>query len=144
MEFSIGDLFDNQYEVETPVRTMGKAEIEEAVRRFIQINLDTTDLATLYVYLKQMEFAVKTGIEHLKEQAFDSLGQQLGGLSSGKFLGHDVVISYPGEWNYSPAVDSLKERHKKELGGLQEQERQMGMARRVHGKGRITVTLRER
>lgn len=144
MEFPIGALLDNEHEIETPVRTMSKAEIEEAARRFIEANLEITDSATLYVHLKQIEYAVKIGLEHLKDQAFDSLGERMDGLTSGEFLGHAVAICYPNEWHYSPTVNDLKEQHKKELAGLQEQERQIGVARQIHGKGRITVTLKEK
>jgi hypothetical protein len=144
MELSISDLLDNEHEIESPVCAMGKAEIEEIVRKFIETNLEITDSGTLYLHLKQLEYAIKTGIEQLKEQAFNSLGEHLGGASSGKLFGHDVSIAYPNEWHYSSAVDDLKERQKKELAGLQNQERQIGIARQVQGKGRITITLREK
>lgn len=144
MEFSIGEIFDHEYEIESPICTMGKAKIEEAVRKFIETNLENTDSGTLYLHLKQLEYAIKTGIEQLKEQAFNSFGEHLSGASSGKLFGHDVAIAYPNEWHYSAAVEELKERQKKELAGLQEKEREIGIARQVQGKGRITITLRER
>jgi hypothetical protein len=142
VESNIGIDTNNQW-LPTLGLSHSKAEIEELVQKFIEDRLAYTDSGSLYVFMKQLEYAIKTGIEHLKDGAFDSLGEHLGGLSSGKFLSHDVVISYPNEWHYSQAVDNLKEVQKKELTQLQEQEKQNNIARRVQGKGRITVTLRD-
>ena len=140
VELSIGDPLGN--ELEPSMCRMGKVEIEEGVRKFIDANLEHSDSSTLYLYLKQLEYAIKIGIEQLKEQAFDSIGKHLGGSSSGKLFGHDVVIAYPNEWHYGPSVEELKERQKEELAALQKQERTIGIARQVQGKGRITITLR--
>jgi hypothetical protein len=151
METSIGSLLTtmngqvaDQGEVQVlRFRSLNKAEIEVEVQRFIETGLEQSDSGTLYVFMKQLEYAIKTSIEHLKDGAFNSLGEHLGGLSSGRFLGHDVSISYPSEWHYSQAVETLKETQKKELTQLQDQEKQNNTARRVQGKGRITVTLRD-
>ncbi len=125
-------------------RSLCKAEIEDLMRRFIEANLEHTDSGTLYIYLKQLEYAVKAGIENLKEQAFENLGYQLSGATSGKLMGHDVSICYPQEWHYSQAVEGLKERQKIELGRLQDDEKASGIAKQSPGKARLTVTLRER
>jgi hypothetical protein len=125
-------------------RSLCKAEIEDMMRRFIETNLEYTDSGTLYIYLKQLEYAVKMGIENLKDQAFDSLGGLLGGLSSGKYLGQDVTLSYPQEWHYSSAIDNLKSRQKIELGALQDEEKATGVAKQIPGKARLSITLRER
>jgi hypothetical protein len=124
-------------------RSFSKIEIEEAVRAFIERHLEHTDSGTLYLFVKQIEYAVKIALEALKEGAFDSIGRQLDGLISGKVGGHTVVISYPYEWQYSPAVDELKEQQKQDLSELQDREKVEGVAKQVPGKGRIVVTLRE-
>jgi hypothetical protein len=124
-------------------RSQGKAEIEEMVRRFIDANLEIMDSGTLYIYLKQLEYGIKVGIENLTEQAFEALGYQLGGSTCGKFLGHDIILAYPQEWHYSPAVDSLKNQQKQALVILQDQEKAAGIAKQIPGKARLTVTLKE-
>lgn len=126
------------------MRSLSKAEIELVVRDFIDLRLETTDSGVLFLLFKQAEFAIKMGLEALKKSAFDALGQHLGGMTSGTLYGHVVSISYPREWSYSPAVEGLKEQHKKQLAELQEQEKTEGVARQVLGKGRIVVTLRDR
>ncbi|MDB5034650.1 MAG: hypothetical protein JWQ98_1891 [Chlorobi bacterium] len=123
--------------------SIGKAEIEESVRKFIEYHLVHTDSGTLYIYFKQLEYAVKTGIENLKDPAFDSLGKLLGGATSGKILGHEIVLAYPNEWHYSPAVDALKNRQKLEIVGLQNEEKIAGIAKQIPGKARLTITLKE-
>lgn len=123
-------------------RSFSKVELEEIVRVFIARNLEHTDSGVLYLFFKGLEYAVKVGIEALKEGAFDSIGYRLGGEASGTVNGCAVVISYPKEWQYSAAVDELKERQKRELVELQEQEKSDGVAEQVAGKGRIVVTLR--
>lgn len=87
---------------------------------------------------------MKVGLEALKDSAFNAIGQQLGGPTSGKLYDQVVEISYPNEWHYSSAVDELKEQHKRVLVDLQEQEKIEGIANQVTGKGRIVVTLREK
>lgn len=124
-------------------RSFSKVELEEIVRAFIEEHLEHTDSGVLYLFLKQLEYAVKVGIEALKEGAFDSIGYRLAGEASGTVNGHAVVISYPHEWQYSPAVDELKEKQKQELSELQEQEKREGAAKQVAGKGRITIALRD-
>ncbi|MEO5929175.1 MAG: hypothetical protein ABIR47_04530 [Candidatus Kapaibacterium sp.] len=135
---SLNDCMDTDH-----TTLIGKAGIEEAVRKFIELNLEQTDSRTLYIYLKQMEYAIKTSIDQVKDRAFDSFGEYLGGATSGKVMGHNVVITYPNEWHYSSAVDDLKGKQKKELAALQEKEKAEKIARQIPGKGRITVTLRE-
>jgi hypothetical protein len=123
--------------------TSSKADLENWIREFIRTNLEYVDSGTLYIHLKEIEYAIKQGIENLKEQAFTSLGEQLGGLNSGRLLGHQVSISYPNEWHYSPAVDKLKENQKKTLTELQEREKREKIAKQIQGQGRITVTIRD-
>lgn len=123
-------------------RSYSKKEIEEIIVQIIERYLEETDSGTLYIFFKQLEYGVKIGVEYLKEQAFDSLGHHLGGLTSGKIQGHEVVISYPREWQFSDAVEDLKEQQKKELAELQDIEKASGIARQVMGKEKITVTIR--
>lgn len=122
-------------------RSFSKVEIEELVRVFIERHLEHTDSGRLYLAFKELEYAVKVGLEALKEDAFDAIGRQLEGEISGKLLGHGVAISYPYEWCYSSEVEELKDRQKRELTELQERERDGGIAKNVPGKGRITVVL---
>lgn len=124
--------------------TFCKWEIEERMKKFIAANLEYTDSGSLYICLKQLEYAVKVGVENLKEQAFEALGNELGGLTSGKFLGQDVSICYPQEWHYTKAVECLRERQKTELARLQDEEKASGAARQIPGKARLTITLRDR
>lgn len=124
-------------------RSCSKAEIERATQDFIHESLEEMDSGTLFVLLKQMKYAAEHGIEQLKEQAFNSIGDWLGGLSTGEMLGHGVAICYPKEWHYSSAVDELKEQQKEELSRLQDREKREGVAKQMMGKGRLTVSLRE-
>lgn len=135
--------FNEDNEQELVSQSFSKIEIEEAVRAFIERNLEYTDSGVLYLFVKQIEYAVKIALEALKEGAFDAIGWQLDGLTSGKVGGHAVVISYPYKWQYSTAADELKERQKRELVELQEEEKKGGIAKQVSGKGRIVVTLRD-
>lgn len=134
---------ETQADTDPIAHTFSKAEIEEKVRCYINDHLESMDSAMLYVHLKELEYAVKTAIEALKDQAFDSAGQYLEGATSGKVNGHSIAISYPNEWHYTKAVEALKERQKKELAKYQAEERESGTAKQLPGKGRITITLRE-
>lgn len=134
---------DNDFGIPwNPTRSYSKHEIESIVRRFIENYLESGDSGTLYIFFKQLEYGAKVGGEILRDQAFGALGYSLGGATSGKIMGHEVVISWPREWQYSTAVEDLKLRQKAELVDLQDQEKATGIARQVVGKGKIVVTLR--
>lgn len=122
-------------------RSASKTEIEERVKEFLEAFQDKVDSGTIFVALKQLEFAVETALNQLKDDAFMSLGSKFQGLSSGSLLDHKVSICYPSEWIFSPKVETLKEAQKKELKEQMEIEKMTGIARKAQGKGRITVTL---
>lgn len=119
-----------------------KEQIERQVTDFIDEQLDHFESGQLYVHFKQLEFAIKTGLEYMREIAFDSIGYLLGGFTSGIIFGHHVAIAYPQKWVYSEAVEELKERFKNELTVLLEIEKANGTAIQIPGPGRITVTLK--
>lgn len=121
-----------------------KEQIEKLVKDFIDDQLQYFESADLYVHFKQLEHAIKTGLDYLKKWAFDSIGQYLGGVPSGRIFGHHVAISYPHQWEYSGAVEELKSKQKTEMVILQETEKATGLAKKVQGAGRITVTLTEK
>lgn len=125
------------------VRFMSKGEIEEAIKKYVERKLEETDSGTIYIYLKLMEYGIKEAIENLKPQAFDALGQHLEGVSSGKFLGHHVSMSYPVKWLYTEKLRDLEEKWELKLKQMKEKERVKGKAARVTYEGRITVTLKE-
>jgi hypothetical protein len=126
------------------IQSLSKAEIEKIMQGLIMIALDYVNSSDLFIYLKQVEYGVKFAMNDLKERAFDALGYQLGGATSGLVLGVEVSISYPNEWHYGSLVADLKERQKEELRELQEYEKAHGIAHQVPGKGRITITLRDK
>jgi hypothetical protein len=115
-------------------RSFTKMEIEEAVRSCIERHLEYTDSGRLYLAFKELEYVVKVGREALKEGAFDSIGWQLEGETSGNLLGHGVEISYPYEWHFSPSVEELKDRQKRELRELQERGRPTALRARHRGR----------
>jgi|GEM_PF-2589439 len=135
-------LADDPLLAELTTRSCSKTEIEDLVQRFIEEGLEFTDSGSLFLLLKQLKYAAEHGIEQLKEHAFNALGEQLGGLQSGDVMGHEVLISYPREWHYSPAVDDLKEQQRQTLVALQDREKEEGVAKQMPGRGRITITLR--
>jgi hypothetical protein len=125
-----------------PLKGLDRSQIESRVEAWIAGALEVTSSAELYVYVKQMEFAVKLALERLKEPAFDAIGRQLGGVMEGGLLGHRVRLSYPREWIYSENVAALKERQKLGLKSAELTEQASGAAKRIDRLGVITVTLR--
>ena len=125
-----------------PLKGLDRSEIESRVESWIAGALEVTSSAELYVYVKQMEFAVRLAIERLKEPAFDAIGRHLGGAMEGGLLGHKVRLSYPREWIYSERIAALKERQKLELKSAELAEQASGEAKRLDRLGVITVTLK--
>ncbi len=125
-----------------PPKGLDRAQIESRVAEWLAGALEAASSAELYVFVKQMEFAVKLALERLKEPAFDAIGRQLGGLSEGDLLGHRVRLSYPREWVYSENIAALKERQKLELKSAELAEQASGTAQRIDRLGVITVTLK--
>ena len=97
-----------------------------------------------YVFLKQLEYAVKTGLETLNGPAFEKVCSDFRGEMKGTVLGHDVKLTWPEKWEYSPAVKALKDQQKLDLEALQAQEKAQGLAHKESGKGIITVTIRSK
>lgn len=127
-----------------PLVSLSKREIDERAEFFVNDQLEVTDAGTLYVYVKQMEELVDVLKAKLQSSAFDSIGVQLGGEHAGKFLGHDVKISYRKDWLYSRAVADLKSQQKLQMEALQAKEKAEGIATLPDdGKGILTVTLRK-
>ena len=125
-----------------PPKGLDRAQIESRVAEWLACALEAASSAELYVFLKQMEFAVKLALERLKEPAFDAIGRQLGGLMEGDLLGHRVRLSYPREWMYSEKIAALKERQKLELKSAELAEQASGTAKRIDRLGVTTVTLK--
>ena len=125
-----------------PLKGLDRSQIESLVESWVAVALEVTSSAELYVYVKQMEFAVRLALERLKEPAFDAIGRQLGGVMEGGLLGHKVRLSYPREWIYSEKIAALKERQKLELKSAELAEQASGAATRLDRLGVITVTLR--
>jgi hypothetical protein len=121
----------------------GKVECESAIANTVNYLLERESAATTYIRLKQLEYAVSAALSNLKEDAFNSVGESLGGLASGELDGHVVSISYPKVTTYSPAVAALKEQQAKTLKALQAVEIAEGLATVELGKGVLTVKLRD-
>lgn len=130
-----------QGEVIIPLKSMSKTEIEHSVRNWLQMVIVSNDPPEAYVHLKQMEEAVKKGIEILKEQAFNATGDRFRGQMSGTILGHQVKLSYPEKWQYSVAVKRLELQQKLVMDALKAKERAEGIATKEPGKGIIAITL---
>ena len=133
---------EDQRVLPLPSKGLDRSQIESRVESWIAGALEVTSSAELYVYVKQMEFAVKLALEHLKVPAFDAIGRELGGAMEGGLLGHRVRLSYPREWIYSEKIAALKERQKLELKSAELAEQASGEAQRLDKLGVITVTLK--
>ena len=125
-----------------PLRSLGKAEIENITRDWLIQRLAVYPTEEMYVFLKQMEQSVKSAIEILKERAFNATGDKFRGEKSGEILGHNVKLTYPSRWIYSPAVKELEAQQKLDVDALKAQERAGGLAIKEDGKGIITVTIK--
>lgn len=128
-------------EVIIPLKSMGRAEIEYSVREWLENLLKANDPPEAYVHLKQMEEAVKKGIEILKEEAFNATANRFRGSMSGEILGHQVRFTYPEKWEYSVAVKRLELQQKLDMDALKAEERAKGIAVKQPGKGVISITL---
>ena len=125
-----------------PLRSLGKAEIENITRDWLIRRLVIYPTEEMYVFLKQMEQSVKSAIEILKERAFNATGDKFKGVMSGEILGHSVRLSYPEKYEYSVAVKRLELQQKLEMDALKAKERASGEATKQPGKGIITVSIK--
>jgi hypothetical protein len=126
-----------------PLVSLSKRDIDERAEFWLNDQLEISDAGTVWVYVKQMEELCETLKGKLSAAAFDSIGQQLGGQNAGKFLGHDVKITYRKDWLYSRAVSDLKAKQKLDMEALQSKEKAEGIATQSDGKGILSVTLRK-
>lgn len=136
----VGEVVDEALSL--PLQSLTKREIDFEVDRWLESVTNLHSDSDTFVFLKQMEQAVKTGIEKMKERAFNAFSNGFRGEMKGVVLGHEVKLTYPEIWVYSPAVKALQDQQKLELEALQAEEKAKGLANKEPQLGRITVTLR--
>ena len=83
-----------------PLKSMTKQEIDEAVDFWLNDVLETQMASNLWVYIKQLEEAVKSMKDKLQTTAFDQIAKEFGGSMSGELLGHKVQLTLPQTWVY--------------------------------------------
>lgn len=142
-DYSVGDIRDDEHWIEPLVLSTTKTDVEKAVREFISTHSKFVCPGTLYLFLLQLEYGARIGLEQLKDRACFAIRGHLGGLTSGTFMRHDVLFSCPTEWSFSMAVEGLIARHRKELYELQQQEKQQNLAFQMPGKPQMIITIRD-
>lgn len=95
----------------------------------------------VYLKLKRMEAALKAAIAAVNPIAFESFGQSFQGETSGSVEGARVSISYPEKWEYGAEVAEVEARHKLEMEAVKAKERADGTAKKIPGRGVLTITL---
>jgi hypothetical protein len=140
MEAKLQEKYDG---LSIPLVSITKRALDEGAEFWLNDMLEIHTAADLWVYIKQMEYTTELLKEKLKASAFESIGASLQGLERGEVLGHEVSITYPKTWIYSPEVKALQDQQKLELKALQAAEQANGKARQDRGEGRITVTIKE-
>ena len=126
-----------------PAQPLTLSQIEVGVEQFLNEALTQTDPATLYVALKQAEAMIDKALTALKSQAAQAAMQAMGGSTRGEIMGHEIQLKTRSEWQYSRAVDELKEEQKQDLRIKQLEEQRDGKAKRIEFEPSISVTLRK-
>ncbi len=126
-----------------PLKSMSLPEIQESAEFWINDALEVHSASDIWILLKQVEAYVDAAKAYCKESAFESIGNQLGGLAGGELMGHGVRLSYPSRWDYSPAVKALADQQKLDMAALKATEEANGLAVKGQKTPTITITLRK-
>ncbi len=121
-----------------PLRSLSKTEIFNFVGSWLNDNLEFHTPDETYVFLKQLEFAVKDALMLLKPAAVTAYQVE----RREDVLGHKVEIMLQSKWTYSRELTQFQEVQKKELKARQLQEQVNGTATIEKQEPMIKITLR--
>lgn len=126
-----------------PLKSMTKEEIDTAVDFWLNDALESQMASNLWVYIKQLEEAVKVMKDKLQISAFDQIAREFGGSMSGEILGHKVQLTLPQTWVYPVEIENMVRQQKLDLKAAQTKAQADGTAHQESKEqGTIRVTIR--
>ena len=129
--------------ITVPLKSLSLPEIQERSEFWLNDALEIHTAGDLWVFLKQVEAFVDSAKDKLKEAAYGSLAEAMGGSVKGTVLGHEVKLTAPSRWVYSDEVRKLEAQQKLDLKALKAAEEAEGTAQKTSPTPTITVTLRK-
>lgn len=129
--------------ISVPLRSLSLPEIQEKAEFWLNDALEFHPAGDLWVLLKQTEAFIDSAKEKLKEAAYASLAEAMGGSVNGTILGHGVKLTAPARWVYSDEVRKLEAQQKLDLKALKAAEEAEGTATKTSPTPTITITLRK-